>query len=256
METAQSWADTRVACHANGISNLRFYMVPGGLVDKARNDAVTQMLSDPEAKWLFFIDGDMQWEPNAFIQVLQTAYGELPWADIVSGWCPLRGFPYLPTIDPGSGTWEPVSPGSGPIEVMRTGAAFVLIKRHVYERLDVPWYGIRPVPRPIDVMTEFDNYCNQKFDGKNPFTKHEEWGKILACAADDSNAPRDPQMPYHTVGEDSNLADRARAAGFRIVVQTNAVVNHIDKKIITPQDHLDAFKKIREGEGLALGVLG
>ena len=63
-------------------------------------------------------------------------------------------------------------------------------------------------------------------------------------------------MPYHTVGEDSNLADRARAAGFRIVVQTNAVVNHIDKKIITPQDHLDAFKKIREGEGLALGVLG
>lgn len=255
METTQSWADTQVACAQKGLA-LRFQIVPGGLVDKARNEAVLHMLHDDKAKFLVFIDADMQWHPDALMMLFQTAYGDLEWADIVGAWCPLRGFPYLPTVDPGSGTWEPVAPGSGPIEVMRTGAAFVLIKRHVFEKLESPWYGIRPVPRPLDVLTEFDNYANQKFDGKSPFTKLKEWDQLLGCAAADSQTPRDPQLPFHTVGEDSGLADRARAAGFRIVVQTNSVINHVDKMIITPEKHFKAFKEIREAEGRAMGVLG
>jgi len=255
-ETLASYAETRVACVLQGVKNIAWPIFPGALVDKVRNEAVANLLRDPNANWLLFMDADMQWQPDAFMMLLQTAYSDLTWADIVGAWCPLRGFPYLPTIDPGSGTWEPISPGCGPIEVMRTGAAFVLVKRHVFEKLEAPWYGIRPVPRPIDVMTEFDNYCNQKFDGKNPFSKMKEWEQVLGCAADDSNSPRDPQLPFHTVGEDSGLADRAKAAGFRIVVQTNAVINHIDKKVITAEDHLDAFRELREAEAAALGVLG
>jgi hypothetical protein len=165
----------------------------------------------------------------------------------------LRGYPYLPTIDPGSGTWEPVPPGVGPVEVMRTGGAFILIKRHVFERMKAPWYGVRPAERPLDMLMEVENFALQKFDGKNPLREHEAWAKLEQCAYEEH--PRDPTFPYSTVGEDSNFCDRARGLGFKIVVQTNAVANHVDRKVITPEDHLTAMKELRNKETRAKGVL-
>jgi len=38
------------------------------------------------------------------------------------------------------------------------------------------------------------------------------------------------------------------------VVQTNAVVNHVDKMIITPEKHLEAFKEMRDAEARACGI--
>ena len=52
-------------------------------------------------------------EPNAILALIQSAYGEVPQADAMGAWVPLRGELALPTIDCGSGTWESHFPGSG-----------------------------------------------------------------------------------------------------------------------------------------------
>lgn len=248
MESADAWSATRALFAKHGADGVAFQMIHGALVDKARNDAVTMLLAQPHPQWLLFVDADMIWPPDAPLGLLATAYRDLPWADVVGAWCPLRGWPYLPTIDPGSGTWEPVEPGQGPIEVMRTGGAFVLVKRHVFQRMRPPWYGIRAAMRPLDALYEVDNFALQKFDGKNPLRQMPEWAILEQCAQNSSGDPG-------TVGEDSNFADRARNLGFRIVVNTNVVVQHVDKRIISPEDHLKAMKELRAVEASVCGVL-
>jgi hypothetical protein len=203
-----------------------------------------------EAQFLMFFDADMRWQPQILDILLQTAFGDCQWADIVGGYCNLRGHPYLPTIDTGTGTWESIEPNIGPREAMRTGSACILIKRHVFEKMQSPWYGIRPVPSPLQVMYELDNWANQRLDGHNPLREYHEWDQLEQCAiAEGTN-----KGEWSTVGEDSGFCDRAKAMGFRIVVQTNAVCHHVDKKVITPDDHLKAMKEIREAESMACGV--
>lgn len=237
------------------------YPVSGNLVDKARNEAVMQLLADRQAAWLLQIDADMQFTPDVVDKLVLTAYQQVPWADIVGAWCPLRGDPYLPTIDTGTGTWEPTLPGQGPLEVIRTGGACILAKRHVFERMEAPWYGVRAAPRAIDTLAEFDNFCRIKFDGRNPFMRLPEWEQIQDCAAQEAYqqraaAPHGVGMQwYHTVGEDSNFADKARALGFRIVVQTDAVCRHVDRKVIGPEDHRDAIKRVERQQDLACGIV-
>ena len=261
-EMLESWGNTRAFCIENGLKAVAWPIIHGVLVDKARNDAVTQFMRDTaklgplpreKAPWLLFIDGDMQWQPNAILGLLETAYRSSPWADIVGAWCPLRGEPYLPTIDPGSGHWEPIAPGSGPVEVMRTGAAFVLIKRYVFEKMAPPWYGVRPVPGIADVVQEFETYCLTKFDGDNPFRAMPEWAKLEKCVSEDSQ-PADPIFPFSYVGEDSNFSDKARALGFRICVQTNVTINHVERHTITPEMHLKSMRELRAAELAACGI--
>lgn len=251
--TVQSINESRAFCERSGMQ-FDWREMPGGLVDKARNDAVEFLLRSP-AGFLLFLDADMVWQPPAVAQLVQSAYAELPWADIVGAWCPLRNPPYLPTIDTGTGTWEPHEPLQGPMEVIRTGGAFVLVKRHVFERMEKPWYGVRPVPRPIDFIQELDGYARQKFDGRNPFVTMKEWGQLTTCAQQDTQGPRDPRAPFANVGEDSNFADKARALGFRIVVQTNIEIAHLEQRAITGQSHRDEMNKARATQRLLAGVM-
>ena len=262
-ETTQALLQLQRRVVTSGLANaITWDFVPGNLVDKARNEAVHRMLANAQSQFLVQIDADMTFPPTILETLLVTAYHELPWADIVGAWCPLRGEPYLPTIDTGTGTWEPTLPNIGPLEVIRTGGACVLTKRHVFERMEAPWYGVRPAPRPLDTLAEFDNYCRIKFDGRNPFMHMREWEQISQCAVEDAQNQRgqNPRGLFGshlaTVGEDSNFCDKARALGFRIVVQTNAVCGHVDRKIITPADHKDAMKRAEEQELLACGVTG
>ena len=255
-ETFNSYGESRAFCQANNLGGIKWQVVFGALVDKARNEAVVQLLADANAQWLLFFDADMQWEPNLIPTLLKTAYHDCPWADIVGGYCNLRGPPYLPTIDTGTGTWESHGAGQGPKEVIRTGGACVLVKRHVYERMEAPWYGIRPAPRPLDNLVELDNYARIKSDGTNPLREHPFWDQLEQCAIEDNTAnPIQGPVNYSTVGEDSNLCDRAKALGFRIVVETNAVCHHVDRKVIGPGDHAEAMKKRQDSEDAAAGLL-
>lgn len=253
-ETAQCLMEMRSFSEKQGLNNVGWTMMPGTLVEKARNDAVRSMLRNPGADWLMFIDGDMTFEPNALIQLLQTAYAILPHADIVGGYCCLRGELALPTIDSGTGTWESHFPGNGPIEVMRTGAAFILTKRRVYEALQDPWYRIRVPARPVDFLLEVDNFARQKFDGRNPFRDlpNREWERLERCALDD---PSITEFVPGEVGEDSGHMDRARNAGFRIFVNTDVVTGHVDTKITDWQQHKKAIENMEKQQRLVAGLL-
>jgi len=265
-ETAQSLLEMRAFCERNGLTDIVWTWVSGALVDKARNEAVRTFLgtqvSGRQLGFLCFIDCDMVFAPNILDLLLATAYKLTPWADMVGAYCQLRGKPYLPTTDFGSGLWESSDPGCGPQEVIRTGSACILIKRHVYEKMEYPWYGVRPAPRPIDILTEFDNYTRIKMDGENPLREHPVWTKLEQCATQDAIAQRQrtpenapPGAFFSSVGEDSNFSDRAKALGFRIVVQTDAICGHLDRHVITPEDHRLAMKEIERDQKLATGIL-
>lgn len=241
----KSWMEARSFSEKQGLVNCAWEVVPGTLVEKARNDAVRQALGRG-AQWLLMIDGDAQFAPEAILQLLQTAYGPLGAAmDVVGAYCTLKGDPALPTMDTGTGTWESLFPGEGPKEVMRTGAAFLLVKRHVFERLPDPWFRMRVPARPVDFMAEVDNWARMKCHGENPFRNLPGlvWERLEDLAKNDPSATPGKFVPFE-VGEDSGFCDRVRNAGMRIFVDTNVVVRHIDTTVRGPEDH----KKFIEGQ--------
>lgn len=235
----------------HGVTNVKYDVIPGGLVDKARNDAVRQMLALKEAQWICFVDADMTFQPDALLRLLQAAYHTTPFYDAVGAYCQLRGGAALPTIDTGTGTWESWFPGSGIVEVIRTGGAGILIKRHVFERMPQPWFALRVPMRPIDALLEVDNFARIKFDGRNPF-RGPQWDVLEQCAMDD---PSIQQFTPGEVGEDSAFCDKMRAHGFRIGVDTGTAFGHLDEHEITAMDHKKAVDDQDRQRSLAVGLI-
>lgn len=265
-ETAQCMMDMRSHVERQGLHNVAWITVPGGLVEKARNDAVRNMLGafQGQAQWILFVDGDMVFSPQSMFHVeggkppsgiLATAYVHCPWADVIGGYCSLKGELALPTIDTGTGTWESIYPGRGPLEVMRTGAAFLLCKRHVFERMPQPWFRVRVPARPLDFMAEVDNWARMKMNGKNPFQglPGQPWEKLQDLASSDPSAQPGSFVPAE-VGEDSGFCDRVRNAGMRIVVDTSIEIGHIDTKVVGWRDHKSAMQKIETQWLQAVGI--
>lgn len=243
-ETAQALMELRSYSESIGLREVSYQMVPGSLVEKARNDAVRGMLGafSGKAGWLLFIDGDMVFAPQSLQAILTTAYQTVPFADVVGGYCTLRGEMALPTIDTGTGRWESYYPGRGPVEVIRTGAAFLLIKRHVFERMPEPWFRVRAQQRPLDALLEVDNLCRTQLDGMNPFRNlpGDPWKKLEDYATNDPSAT---QFTPIEVGEDSGFCDKVRAMGMRVFVDSNIEVRHVDTIISGWDRHRDAVRK-------------
>ena len=255
-ETAANLMEMRSHAEKSGLTNVGWSMVPGTLVEKARNDAVRQMLGafQGQAQWILFVDGDMVFAPDSLQKILVTAYGTTPWADVIGGYATLKGELALPTIDSGTGTWESVYPGRGPIEVMRTGAAFLLCKRHVFDRIPQPWFRLRVPARPLDFMAEVDNWARMKMNGANPFRNlpGNPWEKLEQMAEHDPSATPGSFVPAE-VGEDSGFCDRVKNAGMRIVVDTNIEVGHLETHVVNAQTHR---KKMAEMEDQWLQAVG
>lgn len=250
--TAESYAAARSFNDANGLKNIQYAMVPGSLADKVRNDACRTMLKENRG-FVFFIDGDMTFAQDAIFKVIQTAYGTHQWADVVGGYCNLRGDLAIPTIDTGTGTWESHYPGSGVKEVIRTGGAFLLIKRHVLERIPDPWFALRVPMRPLDALAEVDSFARQKFDGSNPF-QGPQWDALLDIAAHDTSAVKGNFVPAE-VGEDSSFCDRVRQYGMRIAVNTDVVTEHLNTVPVNWQTHKKAMKDRERDQRYAVGLM-
>lgn len=252
-QTHQAISDGRSFLEGQGVKNVRFTSIPGALVDKARNDACRAMLTEGR-QWVLFIDGDMVFEPQALFRLLQTAYHTHQWADVVGGYCNLRGEVAIPTMDTGTGTWESHFPNSGVHEVMRTGAAFLLVKRHVCERMAEPWFAMRVPMRPIDALAEVDNFFRIKFDGQNPFGETEEWKTAVKMASEDPSAMKHQWHPAE-VGEDSGFCDKVRFHGMRIVVDTHVVTGHLNQVVVSGVDHKKAMGERAKEQRLLVGLL-
>lgn len=254
QHTALAVMEARSFCERNGATNIAWRTEPATLVERARNAAARNALREG-AQWLLFIDGDTVLAQDAVLQILHTAYVAYPNADVVGAYVPLRGDLALPTIDSGTGTWESWYPNSGVIEVIRTGCAFLLIKRHVLEALADPWFRIRVPARPLDFLLELDNFARIKFDGRNPLRElpGEPWEKLEKCARDDPSAAPENFTPIE-VGEDSGFCDRTRAAGFRIFVNTDIACGHVDQRVLSGADHRKAVDERERAQRLLAGI--
>lgn len=254
-ETAKCLMEARSLSERQGLTNCAWEMVPGTLVEKARNDAVRQMLAR-NLQWILFADGDMVWNPDAILQMLATAFGPMaPTVDVLGAYCTLKGDLKLPTMDTGTGTWESHYPGEGPKEVIRTGAAFLLVKRHVVERIPQPWFAQRVPARPVDFMAEVDNWARIKLHGVNPFRglPGGPWEKLEDLAKNDPSSAPGAFVPAE-VGEDSGFCDRVRNAGMRIWVDTNIVVRHLETQTIGPEDHYKAMQALETQQRQLCGM--
>lgn len=243
-------AEMRAWCAAHGFTNIEWRIFNAQFVETGRDEAVQHTLKE-RYDWLLQIDADAApIPPDAIARILHTAYIGAPAADVVGAYCQLKSPPYLPTVDTGTGTWEPHFPGSGILPVIRTGGHFLLAKRAILERLAPgPWFRSRRTLRPIDAIRELDNYARIKLGGENPFSALPEWERLAQSAKAESGA-----QPA-TVGEDSGFSDRVKAAGGVIVVDTNLVVGHMARKPITPADLKAALAERDRRVALACGVL-
>lgn len=241
-ETAFALMESRSFNDKNGLVNVQYTLMHGALIDKARNDACRNLLKT-QGQWILFMDMDMHWEPDAILKLLLTAYGSHPQYDVLGGYANLRSGIGLPTMDTGTGTWESWFPGQGVVEVMRTGAAFLLIKRHVLERIPDPWFALRVPMKPLDAAAEVDNFCHTIFDGANPYRNlpGRPWETMLEAMVKHSSN----QSPWVAgeVGEDSSFCDRVKAAGMRIGVQTDIVVKHLVRSAQGPDYHQEQMDK-------------
>jgi hypothetical protein len=109
--------------------------------------------------------------------------------------------------------------------------------------------------RPIDFLLEVDNFARIKFDGRNPLrdAPGDVWAKLEKCAREDPSAAPEQFTPVE-VGEDSGFCDRARAAGFHIVVNTDIACGHVDHRVLTGADHRKAMDDRDKMQRLLVGV--
>ena len=250
VETTMSLLATAMFSAQKGMI-LQFQHFGGSLVDKARNDAVRALLGT-QLGYVLFIDGDMTFPQEAILKLVHNAYVQNPHLDILGGLCHLRGG-CIPTIDTGTGTWESHFAGSGTLEVIRTGAAFLLVKRHVFEKMPPPWFALRFPQRRIDALAEVDNFARTKMHGVNPF-RGPEWDKLVALAGQDTEATS-PNPPNYEIGEDSGFCDKAKSMGFRLGVDTDLEIQHIDVKYLNSAEHQRQMDDRRRESRLLHGIL-
>lgn len=123
----------------------------GPRVDMARNDVVRGFL-DLDAEWLWMLDTDMMWKPDAFDLLCRVAHEKE--RQVVGGLCFAGGMgkDIWPTMllfenkpDGGIGIRRIVSyPKNTLCQVAATGGAFLMVHRSVFERMDdgspCPWF--------------------------------------------------------------------------------------------------------------------
>lgn len=246
-------SNMRDAMSRRGFVNIEWLTIPAKLVEVGRESAVRHMLQpSPGEKpydWLLQIDADATFPVNTLDKLLMDVYVNFPQYDAIGAYAQLRGAPYRPVIDTGTGTWEYVFPNQGVIEVMRTGGHCLLTKLSCFQKVPDPRFRTMVHKHPARALADVDTFLRTKTHGNNPLTAHPEWETIVAEAR--SAGP----VPFSEIGEDSAFCDRLTAAGGRIAVDTDLVTGHVTQKVLGPQDLIEWIDKFRKNERAILGVL-
>jgi hypothetical protein len=244
--TADSTLALALTMRDHGFSQIEYRTFPCQLVESGR-DAVCAHALQQNYDWLLMYDGDATFPADALLRLLHTAYVTHPRASVVGAYAQLKGNA-IPTIDTGTGTWEPHFPGEGVLDVIRTGGHFILTKTSILRAFGPPWFRTRSAMRPIRALADLDNYARTKLDGQNPFAGLPEWETLLALARKESGAES-------SVGEDSGFCDAVKASGGTILVDTSVVTGHIEQRVITPTDLSSRLAERERTLNLAVGVL-
>ena len=168
---------------AHGI-DWRFMELSGdSYVHRARNTMCDAFLADPEATDLFFVDSDMSWSPEAFVNMCliseEVVGGSYPVKNCWEAWTSIPHW----QLENGQNILKgkPLSDGSALIEAHVLAGGFLRIKRSALEKFrehykDL-WY-MEPSSAPGEPNKRFTQFfgaesIDHKFHGEDHmFSKH------------------------------------------------------------------------------------
>jgi hypothetical protein len=129
-------------------------MVNESLISRARNTLVAKFLHNKESTHLFFVDADIGWEPWHLLVMLNRD------VDVIGGLYPMKSLPVKWCVNGFDGAEEGPD---GLQEVSKTGTGFMLIKRHVFEKLNAH-PATKPFANDIGLPAELNPYMKTYFD--------------------------------------------------------------------------------------------
>jgi hypothetical protein len=145
------WANT---CRQLNIDWTMETMTNESLISRARNTLTAKFLHNKESTHLMFIDADIGWEPWHLLVMLNRD------VDVIGGLYPMKSLPVKWCVNGFDGAQEGPD---GLQEVSKTGTGFMLIKRHVFEKLDAH-PATRPFANDIGLPVELNPYMKTYFD--------------------------------------------------------------------------------------------
>jgi hypothetical protein len=145
------WSNT---CRQLGIDWTMETMTNESLISRARNTLTAKFLHNKESTHLMFIDADIGWEPWHLLVMLNRD------VDVIGGLYPMKSLPVKWCVNGFEGAEEGPD---GLQEVSKTGTGFLLIKRHVFEKLDAH-PATRPFANDIGLPAELNPYMKTYFD--------------------------------------------------------------------------------------------
>jgi hypothetical protein len=128
-------------------------MTNESLITRARNTLTAKFLTNPDSTHLMFIDADIGWEPWHLLVMLNAD------KDVIGGLYPMKSLPIKWCVNGFEGAAEEGSLQ----EVSKTGTGFLLIKRHVFEKLK-SHPAVKPFKNDIGLPAELDPHMKTYFD--------------------------------------------------------------------------------------------
>lgn len=216
--------------------NWEFMELSGdSYVSRARNSMCMAFLDDPYATDLFFIDSDMAWEPEAFINILFRP------EPVVGGSYPLKNkwdlWTSKPKVTGGAGnehfTGITLDDGSALLEGFQLAGGFLRIKRSVLEKF-IEHY---PTHRYNDTLpTEelrrpqvefFSAGVDRLLEVKllNDIKSKMNGGSMVDLS-EFKDRFKELETQRNFVGEDYSFCNRLRDMGVPLFIYPNATISH------------------------------
>lgn len=129
-------------------------MVNESLISRARNTLTAKFLDMPESTHLFFVDADIGWEPWHLLVLLNRN------VDVIGGLYPMKTMPIKWVVNGFEGAEEGPD---GLQEVSKAGTGFLLMKKHVFEKLN-SHPAVKPYKNDIGLDPKYDKYLKTYFD--------------------------------------------------------------------------------------------
>ena len=145
------WANT---ARQLGIDWTLETMVNESLISRARNTLTAKFLEQKESTHLFFVDADIGWEPWHLLVLLNRD------VDVIGGLYPMKTMPIKWVVNGFEGAEE------GPDqlqEVSKAGTGFLLMKRHVFEKLKTH-PAVKQYKNDIGLDPKYDQHLKTYFD--------------------------------------------------------------------------------------------
>ena len=145
------WANT---ARQLGIDWTLETMVNESLISRARNTLTAKFLEQEGSTHLFFVDADIGWEPWHLLVLLNHD------KDVIGGLYPMKTMPVKWVVNGFDGAEEGPN---GLQEVSKAGTGFLLMKRHVFEKLK-SHPAVKQYKNDIGLDPKYDAHLKTYFD--------------------------------------------------------------------------------------------